>query len=185
MYLGLIIAENYCSFIGLLMAKSKSKLKSLLQGQQSRLSSKQREKEREKEKAAHQNAKAKGRNNKAAATQAPKRPTIPFRPTDTILLIGEGNFSFSRALVDMDLAQVYADTTEPTHVIPSNITATSYDSEAECYEKYADAKEIVNQLRERGVEVVFGVDATKLSAKQLGKRRLYDRVIWNFPHAGR
>ena len=75
----------------------KGSLKSALSSQQSRLKKKQEAAqaaqiaEKGKKTAA---AAAKG---KGKATSAPV--TIPFRPTDHILLIGEGNFSFTRALV--------------------------------------------------------------------------------------
>lgn len=105
------------------------------------------------------------------------RNTVPFRPNDKILLIGEGNFSFARALVDKPPAEL--------EFLPaSNITATAYDSEKECYEKYPDAEGIVKDLQTKGVEVLFGVDATKLEKVSAFKNRTWDRVVWNFPHAG-
>lgn len=172
------------------MAKSKSKLKSLLQDQQSRLSQKQREKQKEKEKNAQAALKAKGKaSGKSRSTQTgvstPKRATIPFQTTDTILLVGEGNFSFARALVNLDLSQSPFSSQAATRVIPENITATSYDSEDDCYAKYPDAKDIVSELKGKGVEVMFNVDATKISSKGIGKRKVYDRVVFNFPHAGK
>jgi 25S rRNA (uracil2634-N3)-methyltransferase len=173
------------------MAKSKSKLKSLLQDQQSRLSQKQREKQKEKEKNAQAALKAKGkasgksRSSQTGATSTSKRATIPFQATDTVLLVGEGNFSFARALVNIDLSQSPFSSQVAARIIPENITATSYDSEDECYAKYPDAKEIVSELRGKGVEVLFNVDATKISSKGLGKRKVYDRVVFNFPHAGK
>ena len=93
------------------------------------------------------------------------------------MLIGEGNFSFSRALVvdePGDLAQLPA----------SNVTATAYDSEEECYAKYPDAEAIVTDLRERGVHVLFGVDATRLDKISALKNKKWDKIVWNFPHAG-
>ncbi|KAF5368540.1 hypothetical protein D9758_002477 [Tetrapyrgos nigripes] len=114
--------------------------------------------------------------------QATRRPTIPFRPTDTILLIGEGNFSFTRALVLHPPASVNSGL---DHLPPRNVTATAFDSEEECYEKYPGAEEIVRGLKEKGVEVRFGVDATKLERVSGFKGRKWDRIVWNFPHAGK
>ncbi|KAF5377331.1 hypothetical protein D9757_008004 [Collybiopsis confluens] len=112
-----------------------------------------------------------------------KRWTIPFQPTDTILLIGEGNFSFARALARCSTSRI-----ELAHLVnfPSkNITATAYDSEEEVYSKYPEAKDIVSTLRERGVEVLFSVDAAKLEWTAGLKGRTWSKIVWNFPHAGK
>jgi 25S rRNA (uracil2634-N3)-methyltransferase len=50
--------------------------------------------------------------------------------------------------------------------------------------KYPDAQIIVQGLREKGVEVLFDVDATKLEKVSALKGRKWDRIVWNFPHAG-
>lgn len=106
------------------------------------------------------------------------RSTIPFSTTDNILLIGEGNFSFARALV-------YSSPEILQFLPPSNVTATAYDTEEQCCSKYPDAAEIIAALREKGVELVFSVDATKLDKCAPLRGRKFDRVVWNFPHAGR
>jgi len=119
-------------------------------------------------------SKGKGKEKQFLANQ---QPTIPFQLTDKILLVGEGDFSFTRALA-----------LDPPSVLdslpPRNITATTYDTEQECYRKYHDAEEIVRMLKSKGVEVLFGVDATKLEKIQGLKSRKWDRIVWNFPHAG-
>lgn len=103
-------------------------------------------------------------------------PTIPFSPTDKILLIGEGNFSFSLALFLHPTL---------TYLPPSNVTATVYDTEDSCNEKYPEsAEKNIKALREKGVEVLFGVDAMKLESCKVLRGRQWDRVVWNFPHAG-
>lgn len=125
------------------------------------------------------NSKSKGKSKARAPEKLlpNQKPTIPFQVTDKILLVGEGNFSFTRALVVHPPAGL-------EHLPPGNITATAYDKEEECYEKYPDAKEIVNVLKERGVEVLFGADATRLEKIPGLKGRKWDRIVWNFPHAG-
>ena len=116
---------------------------------------------------------------------AARRPTIPFDKTDTILLLGEANFSFANALL------------LPPHELSGHmICATSYDSESVCYQKYPDAKDNVDRLRAKGVRVKFGVDAGDLPKDIVGKNKgkgkardedqggRWSRVIFNFPHAG-
>ncbi|OAX42083.1 hypothetical protein K503DRAFT_406817 [Rhizopogon vinicolor AM-OR11-026] len=151
--------------------KKKTSLKATLQSQQARLKNKQ--------KASHaaEAAEVKGKR-KGKGKAPPLRPTIPFTPTDKILLIGEGNFSFAHALIVDPPSSL-------EHLPPSNITATAYDSEQECYDKYPEARSNVNTLRERGAEVLFGVDATRLEKCSALKARRFDRVVWNFPHAGK
>ncbi|RDB29333.1 25S rRNA (uridine-N(3))-methyltransferase [Hypsizygus marmoreus] len=167
------------------MGKSKN-LKAALQSQQSRLKSKQKLSHaaqvaeqrgqkiaKQQQSSSSSSLKGKGKG-KAVAAPLPRRTTIPFHATDTILLIGEGNFSFAHALI-----------TEPHELPPKNLTATAYDSEEQCYAKYADAQAIVEGLRERGVQVLFSVDATRLERTPGLKGRRWDRVVWNFPHAGK
>jgi 25S rRNA (uracil2634-N3)-methyltransferase len=167
------------------------RLKAALKSQQSRLKAKEKA-----QKAAHavelkgkkpsleskstaQSWKSKGKTKEKAHNkiQQNQRPTIPFRPTDKILLVGEGDFSFARALV----------TNQPpglNDLPPNNVTATAYDTEEECHNKYPDAEGIVKMLGEQGVELLFGVDATKLEKTPGFKGRKWDRIVWNFPHAG-
>ncbi|KAJ7651562.1 hypothetical protein DFH06DRAFT_996076 [Mycena polygramma] len=167
------------------MGKSKKPLKAALQSQQSRLKVKQ--KASQAAQTAELMAKKPGgtRGRPHAATKGkgkevapPRRPTIPFRATDKILLIGEGNFSFAQALIRDAPAEL-------EHLPAKNITATAYDTEEECYEKYPEAVEIVTALRAAGVEILFSIDATQLSKVAAFKGKKWDRIVWNFPHAGK
>ncbi|KAK0246443.1 hypothetical protein EDD85DRAFT_917993 [Armillaria nabsnona] len=159
------------------MGKAGKSLKSALQSQQSR--QKHKEQITKAARLSEQKTKStKQPKKRKAPAPSTSRPTIPFSATDTILLIGEGNFSFARSLIQ-DAPAVL------THIPPGNITATAYDSEEECYSKYLDAREIVALLRERGVEIHFGVDASRLDKTALLKGRRWDRICWNFPHAGK
>nr|XP_012604999.1 alpha-1,2-mannosyltransferase ALG9 isoform X3 [Microcebus murinus] len=88
-----------------------------------------------------------------------------------LLLVGEGNFSFAAAL---------SSTLDPS----TSLTAT-------CLPNLVDlardpvARENLQRLRERGAEVRFGVDCTRLAgAFELHDRR-FDRIYFNFPHCGR
>jgi 25S rRNA (uracil2634-N3)-methyltransferase len=159
------------------MGKSRKKtLKAALQSQQSRLKFEQKatlaaRAEDKGQKSAHIKGKRK------ASQTRPLQVTVPFFPTNHILLIGEGNFSFARALVHDPPAELES-------LPAANVTATAFDSEAECYAKYPDAEEIVQSLRSKGVKVLFGVDATKLEKCSALKGRRWDRIVFNFPHAG-
>ena len=69
-------------------------------------------------------------------------PTIPFTPTDRILLIGEGDLSFARSLVE--------------HLGYANVTATVYESREELEEKYPVVGANIKLLEERGAVVRYG-----------------------------
>ena len=124
---------------------------------------------------AHQQAKVTGKG--TARVKKPRRSTIPFTASDRILLIGEGNFSFAVALSQHPPPPL-------EHLPPSNITATAFDTEEECHTKYPDAEQNIRLLREKGFRVLFGVDATRLEKTSALKGKLFDRIVWNFPHAG-
>lgn len=99
-------------------------------------------------------------------------PTIPFTPEDRILLVGEGDFSFAKSIVE--------------HRDCYDVTATCFDSKDDLFEKYKpQAEEHVRYLAEEGQTVLYGVDATKLNSnKTLKKIGLFDTIIFNFPHVG-
>ena len=158
------------------MAKSKKvSLKAALSSAQTRLKKKKQAEDAATLAFKHR---AKGVGGKPMAKMAnPRRFTIPFRGSDSILLIGEGNFSFAVALLQHP-------PTPLEHHPSANIVATAYDTEEECYSKYPDAEQNVRVLREKGAQVLFSVDATKLERASALKGRAFDRIVWNFPHAG-
>ncbi|CAO3658592.1 unnamed protein product [Rhizopus stolonifer] len=90
---------------------------------------------------------------------------------DKILLVGEGNFSFASSLAENYLSGG-----------AEGMIATCFDSEQVLYEKYEEAKENVELIREFGGTVMFEVDATQLP-KEIRKGK-YTKIIFNFPHAG-
>ncbi|KAI9881339.1 MAG: hypothetical protein M1830_003346 [Pleopsidium flavum] len=113
----------------------------------------------------------------------PTQLTIPFSPADRILLIGEGDFSFTTSLLR-------------THGCTS-LLATSYDTQSELIQKYPQARENIAYIEEQGQRVLYGVDAKKLGAAGGGGggggggREVtrkgeggWERVVWNFPHVG-
>ncbi|KAI9050147.1 hypothetical protein LZ554_006288 [Drepanopeziza brunnea f. sp. 'monogermtubi'] len=112
---------------------------------------------------------------KPTTTQAiHSKPTIPFSPSDAILLIGEGDLSFARSLIEEHRCE--------------NVTATVLESEKELREKYPHVVENVAAVEEGGGSVRYGVDAGKMKPFVDGKGRkglgVMDRVFFNFPHVG-
>ncbi|KAL0125098.1 hypothetical protein PUN28_004325 [Cardiocondyla obscurior] len=89
-----------------------------------------------------------------------------FNDNDLVLLVGEGNFSFSAALSEQNLNV--------------ELVASCYESGV-CQEA---AEKNVNRLRKNGTCVLFNVDATKLEECPSLKLRLFDKIIFNFPHVG-
>ncbi|KAF8750478.1 hypothetical protein RHS01_09251 [Rhizoctonia solani] len=79
-----------------------------------------------------------GKSKKRTRVESPRKATVPFVPTDRILLIGEGNFSFAHSLLDHPSIP---------SLPPVNITATAYDSESDCLAKYPDAQAHIAALR--------------------------------------
>ncbi|KAL5548723.1 hypothetical protein UlMin_003954 [Ulmus minor] len=88
-----------------------------------------------------------------------------------ILLVGEGNFSFS-----LSLARSFGSA--------SNIFATSLDPYDAVIIKYSEAKSNLEKLKELGASLSHGVDATNMENHRDLRMRKFDRVIFNFPHAG-
>ncbi|KAK7365002.1 hypothetical protein VNO80_13752 [Phaseolus coccineus] len=86
-----------------------------------------------------------------------------YRSSHEILLVGEGDFSFS-----LCLARAFG--------TAKNMVATSLDSRASLRKKYGSA---LRNLRE-----LEGLGCTILLEHPFLKHRHYDRIIFNFPHAG-
>lgn len=128
-------------------------------------------------KAASQAGGANG-NTSSAALKAQKKamsklPPPPYYDYDTILLVGEANFSFAKSLALEVLNR------------GDIITATTLDSFTNMMEKYPDAQENVKELEDAGATVLFEVDATKLSKIKSFKGKRFSKVVFNFPHAGK
>jgi hypothetical protein len=85
-----------------------------------------------------------------------------------VLLVGEGNLSFTEANLNLN------------RNIPSNVTATIYEKEEDIKDESTLRR--AEELRNRGVNVEYDVDATRLHART--PRLLYDNIIWMFPHPG-
>ncbi|CBY00770.1 hypothetical protein IAQ61_011675 [Plenodomus lingam] len=84
--------------------------------------------------------------------QASQKHAVPFGPYQHILLVGEGDFSFTRSLV-------------VEHGC-ANVVATSFDTEEEVREKYPSFEGIARELSSLTppVPIYHGIDATKLNS---------------------
>jgi 25S rRNA (uracil2634-N3)-methyltransferase len=119
---------------------------------------------------------------------------IPFDINDRILIVGDGDFSYSLSIINKKLIKPY------------KLIVTSYDTLDELYEKYGI--EIINnnisKLKELGVSRIYhGIDCTKLCESlgiQIKNKRHGDgsgksieilgglnvkNIIFNFPHIGK
>ena len=123
------------------------------------------------------------KDSKAALTDEPKKqtqhtaPIIPFSPADKILLVGEGELSFTHALVK--------------HHRCTDVMATVLEkNHGELVEKYPQIEEYIPVIEASGAEIKYGVDATKMgpwnrgNGSRMEKVGVMQRIIFNFPHVG-
>ena len=101
---------------------------------------------------------------------------VPLR--GEILVVGDGDFSYSAALARVNKKQGRA-----------QITATSLDSMETVIEKYANAKCTLRALTGcSNVTVLHNIDASDLEPAARRKvwtdpsRRVWDSIVWNFPY---
>ncbi|CAO3634884.1 unnamed protein product [Cunninghamella echinulata] len=105
----------------------------------------------------------------------PKHLKITVDEHDRVLLIGEGNFSFARSLVN----QYYLLGAE-------KLVATCFDSQEVLYEKYGEeVKENIETIETMGGTVLYDIDATKLEKYKTITQHHYTKIIFNFPHVGK
>jgi 25S rRNA (uracil2634-N3)-methyltransferase len=104
-----------------------------------------------------------------------KITSIPYRDDEWILVVGDGDFSFSAGL--------------GRRVGWMRIVATGYDSEEVVRQKYKGTRQFQAEITGGGGHVLFGVDATRLLsgpklARAVISERKWDKVVFNFPHTG-
>ncbi|WFD00735.1 25S rRNA (uracil(2634)-N(3))-methyltransferase [Malassezia yamatoensis] len=166
-----------------MVKRGKGKLRTALVNHQARSLQRKAEKQHAEAREAALNRKAKSKN--SSAKPKPKKHVSPFTRDDTILLIGEGNFSFALSLL-----------CEPHCHPPHLLLATSFDTEQEVHEKYPDARDILTEIRKRaGVYadsiLAFGVDAgalhkyTPITGGRTASPYRWSKVWFGFPHANR
>ncbi|CAM0951907.1 unnamed protein product [Alopecurus aequalis] len=94
-----------------------------------------------------------------------------YSSEQSILTVGDGDFSFSLAL-----AAAFGS--------GKNLVATSLDSYEELNSKYNHAASNVKELERLGATVLHGVDVTEMDTHAYLAHRQFDRIVFNFPHAG-
>ncbi|KAM6984112.1 ferredoxin-fold anticodon-binding domain-containing protein 1 [Tautogolabrus adspersus] len=93
-------------------------------------------------------------------------------PSRSVLLVGEGNFSFSASV-----SQLYRET-------ETSVTATCLQRQEEAL-RHEGAATNMQIIKDSGGTVLFEVDCTKLGECASLRDRVFDRVVFNFPHCGR
>ncbi|XP_034405618.1 ferredoxin-fold anticodon-binding domain-containing protein 1 isoform X2 [Cyclopterus lumpus] len=93
-------------------------------------------------------------------------------PLRSMLLVGEGNFSFSASV-----SQLYLES-------ETCITATCLQHQEEAL-RHQGAADNIKMIRDSGGAVLFEVDCTKLGECASLRGCVFDRVVFNFPHCGR
>ena len=99
-----------------------------------------------------------------------------------ILLLGEGNFTFSNDLIKVLIDSPFIEGNE-------RIVTTSFDERPDLCKKYSSAEKILSGLNTFDhVKVINGIDATKKLKSQLLLNSCleieFDHIIFNFPHLG-
>ncbi|TIB14158.1 hypothetical protein E3P92_02044 [Wallemia ichthyophaga] len=140
------------------MGKKNSNLKSSLERHKSNQAIKQQHKALEKKK------------EKVKVSTKPVK--LPFRGDDYVLLVGEGNFSFTLSLVVDHQFEC------------GQLVSTTVDTQEEAYKKYDDCEEIVKTLTSKGVRIIFGVDATCLDKCKELEGNKFHKIYFGFPHLG-
>ncbi|XP_057983362.1 uncharacterized protein At4g26485-like [Malania oleifera] len=94
-----------------------------------------------------------------------------YSSSHRILLVGEGNFSFAASL-----ANAFGSA--------SNIFATSLDSKDDVMRKHPSARGNLERLESLECTIIHEVDAHTMSLHPSLSRLPFDRIVFNFPHAG-
>ena len=109
------------------------------------------------------------------------RTEIPYRVASgtCILLVGDGDFSFSASLLDHGMTG-------------ENLICTGHDNETSLIAKYPRFDSNISKLRDVKSSILLGFDATKMSLSSISshlfvkadKLPIITAVVFNFPHTG-
>jgi hypothetical protein len=101
----------------------------------------------------------------------PGAKSIPKGFGNRVLVVGDGDMSFSQALSGLNICE--------------SVQATTLDSQERLFKFFSRSEKNVNSIIQNGDMVSYGVDATDI-ANNLETGSRFDTVVWNFPHiAGR
>jgi 25S rRNA (uracil2634-N3)-methyltransferase len=105
----------------------------------------------------------------------PVKPTIPFLPEHNILLLGEGDFSFSACLA--------------AHHSCASLTCTTFLSAPDLGQTHPSSTAHLATLAAHSATILYSIDATRLAlpgtpSGAVLRSRPWDRIIFNFPHTG-
>ncbi|KAK9937420.1 hypothetical protein M0R45_014213 [Rubus argutus] len=101
-----------------------------------------------------------------------ERRYMHYSSSQKILLVGEGDFSFATCL-----GKEFGSA--------ANMVATSLDSEATLKAKYSDDVLFnLSDLKRRGCILLHEVDVHTMRYHPGLINKLFDRIVFNFPHAG-
>lgn len=109
---------------------------------------------------------------KSKADSQTNEAAVKYKLTHRILIVGDGDFSFSHGLV----RHLGGD--------GSNIVATSHDSRKKVIDKYNMSDTHLSDLTASGCRIVHGIDAGDLHNHFPKQANYFHRVIFNFPHTG-
>ncbi|KAM5586821.1 uncharacterized protein ABKV19_005644 [Rosa sericea] len=110
---------------------------------------------------------------KAIAGTKQEKRIMHYSSNQKILLVGEGNFSFASCL-----AKVFGSA--------KNMVATSLESRESVLAQYSDAApRNLRKLGNMGCVILHEVDVHTMGKHpRLIDQQLFDRIVFNFPHAG-
>ncbi|KAL6287122.1 hypothetical protein ACE6H2_011512 [Prunus campanulata] len=94
-----------------------------------------------------------------------------YSSSHKILLVGEGDFSFSACL-----ARAFRSAT--------NMVATTFESEDTLFKEHWSSEAHVDELQRRGCLVLHEVDAYDMDQHPTLMFMKFDIIVFNFPHAG-
>ncbi|XP_019436702.1 PREDICTED: uncharacterized protein At4g26485-like [Lupinus angustifolius] len=100
-----------------------------------------------------------------------KKKKIPYTSSHTILLVGEGDFSFA-----LCLAKKFGNA--------RNMVATSRNSRDSLEDMYSGISGKLSELESLGCTVLHGVDVHTMAHHPILQSKDFDRIVFNFPHSG-
>ncbi|XP_058725457.1 uncharacterized protein At4g26485-like [Vicia villosa] len=94
-----------------------------------------------------------------------------YRSSHRILIVGEGDFSFS-----LSLARAFGSAV--------NMVATSLDDRESLVLQYGSASSNLRELEVLGCTIFHNVDVHNMTQHHYLNNKSFNRIIFNFPHAG-